>query len=264
MRMDNSPVRQKVVKLLDIDNDVYSMRMAAVLCLGLSALLWWIPIFGPAVAGYVCGRKTGSMVKGMICSLVCGAVLLLIVWGLSASVLGHGGYPDVPAGEAAASLKGIVGATAAYLQTFFTEGTSSINLVNLGVVTVFGGVGGILSRQIRKETAHLIAIGATEGSARPVARSMLLYSRNKELGFESFDDCIAMQKMTTNENKDTKAERKEEKGGTAKAREGKPVATTVQTVTTTVSNTAPQAQSGKAESPFSDILERSERKKGNI
>jgi hypothetical protein len=250
-----------MVKLLDIDNEVYSVRMAAVFCLGLSAILWWIPIFGPAVAGYVCGRKTGSMVKGFFCSLVSGAVLLTVVWLMSMSVLGHGGYPGVPADEAAASLSGIVGLTAMYLQAFFTEGTSSLNFLGLGVVTVFGGVGGILSRQVRKETAHLIAIGASESTVRPAARSVLLYSKNKEIGFQAFDDCIVNQRMSTNENKDSNATEKEEKPGRWRAREGKPVATTVHTVTSTVSRTDAPAQTNKTENnPFSDILERSERK----
>ena len=261
MRMDNSALRQRMVKLLGIDNEVYSVRMAALFCLGLSAFLWWIPIIGPAVAGYVCGRKTGSMIKGLLCSLISGAVLLTIVWLLSMSVLGHGGYPEVPADEAAASLSGIVGLTAAFLQTFFIEGTSSLNLAGLGVVTVFGGVGGILSRQVRKETAHLIAIGASESTVRPAARSVTLYSKNKELGFKAFDDCMQMQRMTTNENKDSGATPKEEKTEKKKAREGKPVATTVHTVTSTVSRSDAQPQAEKTENPFSDILERSDHKK---
>ncbi|MCL1811029.1 MAG: hypothetical protein FWG41_02255 [Methanomassiliicoccaceae archaeon] len=256
--MDGNTLRQSLVKVFDIDNDVYSARMATVFCLGLSALLWWIPVFGPAVAGYVCGRKTGSMAKGIVCSMVSGAILLLLVMGLSALVLGHGGYPGVPANEAAASLNGIVGATAAYLQTFFVEGTADLNLMSLGVVTVFGGVGGMLSRQVRKETAHLIAMGATEGTSRPTARSVRLYGANKEMGFHSFEDCIAAQRMATNENKDSGAAPKEAREERAK---DKPVATTVQTVTTTVSgNTAP-TQSKGSWGPFSDILDRADRKK---
>jgi len=259
--MDNSALRQRLVKMLDIDNEVYSVRMAAVFCIGLSAILWWIPIIGPAVAGYVCGRKTGSMVKGFFVSLFCGVILLSLVWLISLSVLGHGGYPGVPADEAAASLSGIVGLTAAYLKAFFTAGTSSLNLVGLGVVTVFGGVGGILSRQVRKETAHLIAIGATESTVRPVARSVLLYSKNKELGFKAFDDCIEMQRMTTNENKESSATEKEEKTEKRRVQIRKPVATTVHTVTSTVSQTDDSAQSTRTDNPFSDILERSEYKK---
>ncbi|MDR1690750.1 MAG: hypothetical protein LBR42_02745 [Candidatus Methanoplasma sp.] len=257
--MDKAALRRSAVKFLDIDNDVYSTRMAAAFCFGISALLWWIPVLGPAVAGYVCGRKTGSMVKGTVCSLLSGAALILIVWGMSAAILGHGGYPGIPANEAAASQTGIVGAAASYLQTFFTEGTSDLNLMNLGVVTVFGAVGGILSRQMRKETAYLISAGATEGSFRPAARSMRLYESNKSLGFESFNDCMEMQHMATNENKDTKADRSDSKKEPAKMQSMKPAATTVQTVTTTVSGNTQMAQKTGSENPFVDILERTDR-----
>ncbi|MCL1979080.1 MAG: hypothetical protein FWG60_02850 [Methanomassiliicoccaceae archaeon] len=259
--MEGSALRQSLVKAVDMDNEVYSTRMAAVFCLAASVLLWWIPILGPAVAGYICGRKTGSMAKGFLCALVCGAVLLAAVWGLSALVLAHGGYPEVPADEAAASLTGIVGAAAAFLQTFFMAGTSDLNLTGLGVVAVFGGVGGILARQVRKETAYLIGLGASGGSPGSSARSMRLYGENKEMGFRSFDDCIASQRMTTNENKDSNAGQKDLETEKKKAQEGKPVATTVQTVTTTVSGNSAASQSKAQGNPFSDILERSDRKR---
>ncbi|MFW5952971.1 MAG: hypothetical protein ACOCSJ_02290, partial [Candidatus Natronoplasma sp.] len=36
----------------------------------LSALLWWIPLFGPMLAGYVGGRRTGGPKKGIFASIV--------------------------------------------------------------------------------------------------------------------------------------------------------------------------------------------------
>jgi hypothetical protein len=263
--MDESALRQSMRKLLDIDNELYSTRMAFMFCLGISAFLWWIPLLGPAVAGYVCGRKTGSMMKGMLCSLFAGILLLIIARLMSVAVLGYGGFPDVPADQAAAALTGTFGSAAEYLQSYFTAGTAYLNYTGLGVVFVFGGVGGILSRQMRKETAHLISLGAVEGSSRPAARSMLLYSANKEMGFKAYDDCIAAQKMTTNQNGDINGRQKDAKPEAGKVPEGRPVATTVQTVTTTVSGNVAATQSkapqDKQGSPFSDILERSERKK---
>ena len=264
--MDESALRQSLRKLIDIDNEVYSTRMAFVFCFGLSAFLWWIPVIGPAVAGYVCGRKTGSMMKGFACSLIAGAVLLLLIRAMSALLLVHGGYPNVPADEAAKAFAGVTGSIADYLQTFFTPGTAYLNYTGLGVAAVFGGVGGILSRQVRKETAYLISLGATEGAFRPAARSMQLYNANKELGFRSFDDCIEQQNMTTNEN-NLNDKQKGRKPESARAPEGRPVATTVQTVTTTVSGITAATQSkeqSKAQgSPFADILERTEHKKDN-
>ncbi|MDR3075044.1 MAG: hypothetical protein LBU30_03265 [Candidatus Methanoplasma sp.] len=257
--MDKSALRQSLVRVLDTDNEVYSGRMAFVFCMGISALLWWIPLLGPAVAGYVCGRKAGSMVKGFFCSVISGIVLSMAVLGLSALILAHGGYPDVPADEAAASLEGVVGIVASYLQTFFTQGTPDLNLVSLCVVAVFGAVGGILSRQMRKETAYLLSVGAVEGSVRPIARSMQLYSQGKKLGFETFGDCMTVQGMDTNINRDTKAEGRNHPAQGTRQREMKPAVTTVQTVTTTVSDDVSARRKGSSEDPFADILERSPR-----
>lgn len=263
--MNEGELRQFLEKLLDVDNEVYSTRMAFVFCLSLSAFLWWIPVLGPAIAGYICGRKTGSMVKGFLCSFIAVALLCTIIKGMSAIVLGHGGYPDVPADEAAKVLTGTAGAVADYLQTFFATGTSHMSYTGVGVVTLFGGVGGLLSRQTRKETAYLLSLGATEGSPRQMARSMQLYSMNKEMGFKAFDDCIEQQKMDTNVNS-TGDKQKGWKTEGAKAHEIRPVTTTVQTVTSTastVSGGAPEAQSKEQGNPFTDILERSDRKENN-
>lgn len=249
---DGNTRRNIFSKIFDTDNEVYSFRMATVFCLVLSALLWWIPVLGPAVAGYVCGRKAGSMTKGLVCAFVSGVLLSLIVWGLSYFVMGSGGFPDVPADIAATSFTGIVGAVASYLQTFFVEGTSSLDLMNIGVVTVFGGVGGILSKQILKETAYLLAKGAAEGKVRSEVRSIDLYRKNKTLGFESFSDCIASANdpsakgnkkagITDNENK-TK--------GT--------VAATVQTVNSQSPSETPAKTS---ENPFAGILSKTEKEK---
>jgi len=244
---------------LDGGDETYSIRAAAVFCLLLAAMLWWIPVLGPAVAGYVCGRKTGSLVKGLICSLSIGIFMAVLVWALAEVILTAGGYPEASAEEAGASLTGIAGAFGSYLEVFFSSGTSALDLSAFGILTVFGGVGGILSGQVRRETMHLISVGATYGAARSTARSVELYKNNKKIGFECFNDCIAMQDMMTNENPESKA-CVDRRSADAK-KERRPVSTTVQTVTTTVSGTqGTKAEEGDS-SPFSDILQRSEHRK---
>ncbi len=36
----------------------------------LSALLWWLPLFGPMLAGYVGGRRTGGPKKGLLAAII--------------------------------------------------------------------------------------------------------------------------------------------------------------------------------------------------
>lgn len=44
----------------------------------LSALLWWLPLFGPMLAGYVGGRRTGGPKKGLFAAIV---GLIVIAFG---------------------------------------------------------------------------------------------------------------------------------------------------------------------------------------
>jgi hypothetical protein len=257
--MDIDTLCSTLSKALDGGNDTYSVRAAAFFGFSLSFMLWWIPILGPAVAGYVCGRKTGSMVQGLICTLFIGAAVTITVWGLSDLILSQGGYPKVPAGEAADALTGASGLLGGYLQTFFNAGSASFNMANPGILIVFGGVGGILSSQVRREVSSILSYGSIEGAVRPAARSMELYGKNKKLGFECFNDCIAMQGMMTNKNSDMNASKEEKQAEQSKFR--KPIVTTIQTVTTTVTGHTDTKSSEDGSGPFTDILQRAERRK---
>ena len=48
-----------------------------------SVMLWWIPIAGPSIAGYIGGRKSGDTVRAMTSSLVSTSVLVLITLSLA-------------------------------------------------------------------------------------------------------------------------------------------------------------------------------------
>jgi len=240
--------------MLDGGKDTYSVRAAAVYCAVLSLALWWVPILGPAVAGYVCGRKTGSVLHGLVCSFLIGIAVLVLIGGLSQIFLVSGGYPAVSAGEAATSLTGVAGAIGGYLQYFFYTGTSSMDISALGVLVMFGGVGGIMSSQARKEVADILSIGAVEGAVRPAARTMDLYKRDKELGFECFNDYIMIQGVMTNVKQDETSE------NTNNIPKGKRPTITVQTVTTTVTGDSVK-RPDRSDGPFVDILQRAERRK---
>lgn len=45
-----------------------------------SLLLWWIPIAGPAVAGYIGGRKSGTTSKALTSSLIATSVIMIITF----------------------------------------------------------------------------------------------------------------------------------------------------------------------------------------
>ncbi|MDR2846620.1 MAG: hypothetical protein LBV63_04995 [Candidatus Methanoplasma sp.] len=235
--MGESALRSGLAKVFGRGSNVYDAKTAFFFCLALSAVLWWIPSLGAAVAGYVCGRKAGSMTMGLVCSFLSGSLILILVWLL-------------------APYFGTEGAIGAYFATF--DNGSGLDLSNLGLVAVFGLVGGILSRQVRKETAYLLSTGATEFAVRPAARSMALYSRDKDMGFECFDDCISRQEMAVNTNSGSVIRPSKETMDKAPPQERRqPVTTTVQTVTTSASESTTTSPDAPGKGPFSDILDRS-------
>lgn len=53
----------------------YSQSKGILYALIFSVLLWWIPIAGPGIAGYLAGRKSGSIGKSLMSALVADAII---------------------------------------------------------------------------------------------------------------------------------------------------------------------------------------------
>jgi hypothetical protein len=61
---------------------LYSQTKGIYFSLILTFLLWWIPILGPGVAGYVSGRRSGDGTKGLISSMVTISAIILVTFAL--------------------------------------------------------------------------------------------------------------------------------------------------------------------------------------
>lgn len=220
----------------------------------LASVLWWIPVLGPAVAGYYSGRKSGSFFKGALSSAFAGGVLIGLVMLISHFLLIPAGFPSVSADAAAGTLTGFGAYAGTYLTYFYAEGSSEIYLTAYGVMVAFGCIGGMLSMQVRRETAALLATGAVEGAIRPLSRSAALYEKGKTLGFESYNDCITSSEVSVNTME-------EEVSAPEPFLKKRPAASAVQTVTTIVGenpSVTVSSSSEKSQSPFADILRRTE------
>ena len=53
----------------------YSWRSSLVIAFVATILLWWLPIFGPMLSGYVSGRASGSKYKGVIITALVAGVI---------------------------------------------------------------------------------------------------------------------------------------------------------------------------------------------
>lgn len=57
-------------KLKELGMVTYDFWSGVKYILGLSMLLWWLPLFGPMLAGYVGGRRTGGPKKGLLAAIL--------------------------------------------------------------------------------------------------------------------------------------------------------------------------------------------------
>lgn len=182
---------------------VYSFWGAAKYTFVLSLLLWWLPIFGQIIAGYVGGRKAGSPNKGMLAALLpVGMILLVIQMGrqgimpefsfleieTSALIVAFGN--DIP--QLTVYMEAVVSYMASFLAAI--ESTTSLSLNSYIITVAFAYVGGILADQTRREMEYMVGRNkSAEASGEDLPRSWLALKEQESLCFECFDDCMAVR-----------------------------------------------------------------------
>jgi hypothetical protein len=149
-------------------NVVFSFWSAAKYVLILSLILWWLPMFGQMIAGYVGGRRAGGPWKGVAAAIIPVVGIFGVMTAFEQGWLpSHiGGVAIAPAAIGAA-LSGNIPLLSPYLQfsqeyvgSFVdTLAGASPYGINTYVLTVaFAYVGGVLAEQNRRE------IGFSAGS----------------------------------------------------------------------------------------------------
>jgi len=179
------------IKLNKGPNGPFSLRSAFIVAAVLTALLWWIPVFGQMIAGYVGGRKSGSAAGGLI---VAGSVVgLFIIIAFLVSLLGFSVY------DAQVSLTGslfsgtpaadLMTSTSDYAASFFASfGTlGSVCAVMAMSTLVFGLIGGIVAGQVRLERDYRMPSGSSS-SAGSASRSLDAYKNGRSVGFGNFEE----------------------------------------------------------------------------
>lgn len=131
----------------------------------LSFLLWWLPIFGQMIAGYVGGRRAGTPWRGVIAALIPMAVIFVIIGAMNAGLLptvifGVNVSPDAFLGSVAAQVPIIapyLNFATAYMDQFLSlmQSTTSLRLDSYLITVAFAYIGGILSDQTRREIEYV-------------------------------------------------------------------------------------------------------------
>ncbi len=145
-------------------NVVYSFWSASKYVLILSLMLWWLPMFGQMIAGYVGGRRAGGPWKGVAASIIPVVALYAVMTGFDSGVLPSHvfGVAIAPAAIGASLSNNVpfispyIKFSSEYLGSFVDAlAGSSPYGINTYVLTVaFAYVGGVLAEQNRREIEY--------------------------------------------------------------------------------------------------------------
>jgi len=177
----NDLVHRKVYRLAETYEDreaalfkrqkvTYSFWSAVKYTLILSFLLWWLPIIGQMIAGYVGGRRAGTPWRGVMAAMIPLAVIFTITGAMSIGLIptliyGFNIAPDAFFGSIAAQVPFIAPYTnfaASYLNEFVSlmQSTASLRLDSYLITVAFAYIGGILSDQTRRELEYVTHHGS--------------------------------------------------------------------------------------------------------
>jgi len=190
-------VHRKVYRLAETYDDkeaaifkkqkvTYSFWSAIKYTLILSFLLWWLPIIGQMIAGYVGGRRAGTPWRGVIAAIIPLAVIFAITGAMSIGLIptvifGVNIAPGAIFGSIAGQIPIIapyMNFAASYLNEFVSlmQSTASLRLDSYLITVAFAYIGGILSDQTRRELEYVSHHGSpnttvvVEGNTSPRER----------------------------------------------------------------------------------------------
>ncbi len=152
----------------------YGVLRGMLWCVVLGALLFWLPLLGPALAGYVGGRKAGGPVRAVVAVAIPAAVLLLGLGYLDAT---YGIVPSastLPSDYDMGPLADIreVGSPIAASLTAAVEGWVAAPPDFFFIMGVFALAGGALSAIRRSEEETIIErLGIPLGEVKERARA---------------------------------------------------------------------------------------------
>jgi len=140
---------------------VYSFWSASKYVLVLSIILWWLPMFGQMIAGYVGGRRAGGPWRGVAASILPVACLYIVMTGFDSGFFPSHvfGVAIAPAaigaslGESIPFISPYIQFSSEYVGSFVDAlaGASPYGINTYVLTVAFAYVGGILAEQSRRE-----------------------------------------------------------------------------------------------------------------
>jgi hypothetical protein len=164
----------------------YSFWSAVKYSTVLTILLWWLPIIGQMVAGFVGGRRAGKPWKGVVAAMVPLIIIFIVTLLIDNSII-----PTVIMGvdwtpsALLKTLEGMVPVIAPYIDFTQLYMTSFIDTIQLStdvrldvyiITAAFAYIGGIMAEQSRMEMNYVarhggnsmtVSVGQSDGRTEP-------------------------------------------------------------------------------------------------
>ena len=145
-------------------NVVYSFWSASKYVLILSLMLWWLPMFGQMIAGFVGGRRAGGPWKGVAASIIPVVGLYAVMTGFDSGFLPSHvfGVAIAPAaigtalGTSVPFISPYIQFSSEYVGSFVNAlaGASPYGINTYVLTVAFAYVGGVLAEQNRREIEY--------------------------------------------------------------------------------------------------------------
>ena len=207
-----SDVEDEEIKRFNNSGPVYSFWGAVKYTFILTLLLWWLPIFGQMIAGFVGGRRAGTPLKAVIAAfipiLIIFTVMTLFNQGILPSEIN--GVTINPEqvfsnfGTGVPFIEPYLVFASQYVQAFMgaIQAVNLFRVDNYIVVLAFAYIGGVLSQQTRRELEYVAEHGGHETNIMigkdqdpdhaPLRRRALKYSKNQPEAEMNFEDMQAV------------------------------------------------------------------------
>lgn len=167
-----SDVEDEEIKKFQGATSAYSFWSAVKYTFVLTILLWWLPIFGQMIAGYVGGRRAGTPMRAILAALV----PLIFIFGITMA-FESGIFPGEINGvsidpqslfEQLGEMMPFIGPYVAFATTYIESlmgAIQSITLLRIDnylVTIAFAYIGGIIADQTRRELEFVAEHGGHE------------------------------------------------------------------------------------------------------
>ncbi|MGD0818872.1 MAG: MFS transporter [Methanomassiliicoccales archaeon] len=136
-------------------------------------LLWWIPIFGPMIAGYVAGRRAGTPLKGVFAVSIPLAIVFFVATLVTIKIIptvwfGVDLAPDAIFGALAKAMPvfgPFANFTTGYLESFIgtIQSSAGVRLDFYILAIAFAYIGGAMALQSLREMEYVVKHGGDHG-----------------------------------------------------------------------------------------------------